>query len=91
MPIAIQPPAPPAAAVAVSIGEFMIQAREGWYRATLLHTDADGNEVGRSACQGALYDPRGVPRFPPELYAQIRAALYALAIADGCITPASAP
>ena len=87
MPIAIQPPAPSAAAVAVSIGEFSIQAREGWYRATLLHADADGNEAGRSTCQGALYDPQGVPRFPPELYAQIRDALYALAIADGCITP----
>ena len=91
MPIAIQPPAPPAAAVAVSIGEFHIQPREGWYRAALLHLDADGAEVGRSTCQGALYDPQGAPRFPPELYAQIRAALYALAIADGCIVPASTP
>ena len=90
MPIVIQPPAPPAAAVAVSIGEFSIQAREGWYRAILLHTDADGNEVTRTTCQGALYDPQGAPRFPPELYAQIRDALYALAIADGCIVPASA-
>ena len=87
MPIAIQPPAPPAAAVAVSIGEFHIQPREGWYRAVLLHTDADGNEVGRSTCQGALYDPQGAPRFPPELYVQIRDALYVLAIADGYIVP----
>ena len=87
MPIAIQPPAQPAAAVAVSIGEFTIQAREGWYRATLLHTDADGNEVGRSTCQGSLYAPDGAPRFPLELYAQIREALYSLAIADGCIVP----
>jgi len=87
MPIAIQLPAPPAAAVAVSIGEFSIQARDGWYRASLLHLDADGNEVTRTTCQGALYDPQGAPRFPPELYAQIRDALYALAIADGCIVP----
>ena len=90
MPLPIQPPAQPAQAVAVRICEFTIQASDGWYRATLLHTDADGNEVGRSTCQGALYDPQGVPRFPPELYAQIRDALYALAIADGCIVPASA-
>ena len=87
MPIAIQLPAPPAAAVAVSIGEFSIQARDGWYRASLLHLAADGNEVTRTTCQGALYDPQGAPRFPPELYAQIRDALYALAIADGCIVP----
>ena len=87
MPIAIQLPAPPAAAVAVSIGEFSIQARDGWYRASLLHLDADGNEVTRTTCQGALYDPQGAPRFPPELYAQIRDALYALAIADGYIVP----
>jgi len=91
MPLPIQPPAQPAAAVAVSIGEFSIHAREGWYRAALLHTDADGNEVGRSTCQGALYDPQGTPRFPPELYAQIRDALYALAIADGCVIPADVP
>ena len=87
MPIAIQLPAPPAAAVAVSIGEFSIQARDGWYRASLLHLDADGNEVTRTTCQGALYDPQGAPRFPAQLYAQIRDALYALAIADGCIVP----
>ena len=87
MPLATQPPAQPAQAVSVRIGEFTIQASDGWYRASLLHLDADGNEVGRSTCQGALYDPQGVPRFPPELYAQIRDALYSLAIADGCIVP----
>lgn len=33
----------------------------------------------------------GAPRFPPELYTQIRDALYALAIADGCVIPADTP
>ena len=91
MPLQIQPPAQPAQAVAVRIGEFTIQATEGWYRASLLHLDADGNEVTRTTCQGSLYAQDGAPRFPPELYAQIRDALYALAIADGCIVPASTP
>ena len=87
MPLPIQPPAQPAQAVAVRIGEFTIQASEGWYRASLLHIDADGNEVTRTTCQGSLYAPDGAARFPLELYAQIRDALYALAIADGCIVP----
>ena len=88
MSLAIQPPAQPAQAVSVRIGEFTIQAPEGWYRASLIHLDADGNEVARTTCQGLLYAPDGAPRFPPELYAQIRDALYSLAIADGCVIPA---
>lgn len=92
MPLAIQPPAQPAQAVAVRIGEFTIQATEGWYRASLAHLDSEGAEVTRTTCQGSLYAPSdGSPRFPPELYGQIRDALYALAIADGCVTPADAP
>lgn len=87
MPLPIQPPAQPAQAVAVRICEFTIQASDGWYRASLLHLDADGNEVTRTTCQGSLYAPDGAPRFPLELYAQIREALYSLAIADGCIVP----
>ena len=66
----------------------------GTYDASLTYSHTGGTygafsltEVGRSTCQGALYDPQGVPRFPPELYAQIRDALYALAIADGYIVP----
>lgn len=90
MPLSIQPPAPPRVATQVKIGEFTIHAQEGWYRASLLHLDADGNEVTRTTCQGSLYAPDGAPRFPLELYAQIRDALYSLAIADGCIVPASA-
>lgn len=88
MPLPIQPPAQPAHAVSVRIGEFTIQASEGWYRASLIHLDADGGEVTRTTCQGSLYAPDGAARFPPELYAQIRDALYALAIADGCVIPA---
>lgn len=88
MPLSIQPPAQPRVATQVKIGEFTIQAREGWYRASLLHLDADGAEVSRTTCQGSLYEPDGAPRFPVELYAQIRDALYALAIADGCVVPA---
>lgn len=91
MPLPIQPPAQPAQAVSVRIGEFTIQPTEQWYRVTLVHLDADGNEVSRTTCQGSLYAPDGAPRFPPELYTQIRDALYALAIADGCVTPADAP
>lgn len=85
MSLSIQPPAQPAQAVSVRIGEFAIQASEGWYRASLIHLDVDGNEVTRTTCQGALYAPDGAARFPLELYAQIRDALYALAIADGCV------
>ena len=85
MPLAIQPPAQPTQAVAVRIGEFTIQATEGWYRASLVHLDSEGAEVTRTTCQGSLYAPDGAPRFPPELYTQIRDALYSLAIADGCV------
>lgn len=88
MSLPIQPPAQPRVATQVKIGEFTIQAQEGWYRTSLLHLDADGAEVTRTTCQGSLYAPDGAPRFPAELYAQIRDALYALAITDGCVVPA---
>lgn len=53
-----------------------------------VYTTRDGDEVTRTTCQGSLYAPDGAPRFPVELYAQIRDSLYALAVADGCVVPA---
>lgn len=88
MPLPIQSPAPPRIATQVKIGEYTVNPDDGWYRMTLRYLDADGVEVTRTTSQGSLYAPDGAPRFPVELYAQIRDALYALAIADGCVVPA---
>lgn len=91
MPMPIQPPPPPPTATQIKIADFHVHAAEGWVRATLIYLDENGAEVSRQNFQSALYDPQGAARFPVELYAACRDALYTLAIQDGYLIPADVP
>lgn len=85
MPITLATPISGPVAVAAEIVKFEIDLRDGVARMTFSLRDAAGVEVRSESCTSPLFTPQGVPRFGLQLYADIKATLYALAIADGYI------
>lgn len=83
MPIILETPVVAPIAVRAEIRNHEVNHDEGVVRMTFAHYDADGNELSRSTCSSPLTTPQGALRVSPQLYGEIKAALYAIAIADG--------
>jgi len=85
MPIALAQPITGPVAAAAEIVLFEIDLIDNVARMTFsLRTDA-GVEIRQQQCVSPLFTPQGAPRFSPQLYADIKATLYALATEDGYI------
>ena len=85
MPIVLQSPIAAPVAVRSEIRSHTVDRDDGVVRMTFANYDADGNELSRTTYTSPLFTPQGALRVSMQLYGDIKAALYGIAIADGHI------
>jgi hypothetical protein len=83
MPITLATPIATPVAVRSEIRQHTVDRDNGLVHMTFANYDADGNELSRQACASSLFTPQGQLRVSPQLYIDIKNALYGIAIADG--------
>lgn len=88
MPITLASPIAAPVVVAAEIVGFDVDLVGGFVRSTFSLRDTNGVEIRRESAVSSLFTPQGAPRFAPQLYADIKATLYALATEDGHIAGA---
>lgn len=85
MPITLETPIAGPVAVAAEIVQFDCDLSAGTARMVFSLRTAQGDEIRTQSCTSPLFTPQGAPRFAAQLYADIKATLYGIAVEDGHI------
>lgn len=83
MPISLTNPIQGPAVTRKEITAFSVNLQDGVVSMTFAGLTETGEAIGSETFAASLYQPNGTPRFAPALYAEIKSALYAIAIEDG--------
>lgn len=85
MPITLETPITGPVITRKEVTSFAVDLAGGTVTLGLAGLDDSGNVIDTASAVASLYRPDGAPRFTPELYGQIKAALYAIALEDGIV------
>ena len=86
MPITLDTPIAGPTITRKEVTSFAVDLAGGTVTLGLAGLDEAGSVIETSSAVASLYRPDGTPRFAPELYGSIKAALYAIALEDGIVS-----